>query len=303
MKFIDYLRAHPRVCDPRLPGLLNFDVTPMLQGTTVFDCTEVAQQIIKGRLEIANEGSVYQFTPKGQELQEKGSWEVGIIPPFWNCFYEFPGNAFEQEGDLFVEWFGVCCVAKSAEHIAENFPGKGYAHVIYVSVFMKSLNKPPLGYYPILETVGMYAMDAEGMILRRHLQKTLPAGQDPNDPSNRPMTLPIVIALVSMMMLSHRFLRSTPVDPPPISRQVRRQHERKGTTPVPMSRYHVLSINPETTQPKDGSGVGGWHVAWHMVRAHLRHYKNGKVVPVRSHSRGNPTLGIVTKDYAVKVKV
>lgn len=297
MKFIDFLRRNPMVFDPRRSGgPFNYDTSRLLTGTTVFDCTEVAQQIVKSREEWVGQGSGFVLTEKGTELQKNHSWEVGIIPPFWNCFYEFPGSAFPQSGDApKIEWFGVHCVAFSKETIEKDFAGLGFVHAIHMDVYMKSVGDPP-----ILETVALYGMDAEGVVLRRVTQKTLAPGEDPALPFNKPITLPIIITLVSMMMLSHRFLKSTPVDPPSIPRQERQKHERNGTKPVPFERYHILAINPETTQPKNGTGVGGWHVAWHMVRAHLRHYKNGKVVPVRAHSRGNPTLGVVHKDYAVK---
>lgn len=39
---------------------------------------------------------------------------------------------------------------------------------------------------------------------------------------------------------------------------------------------------------------------FHDVRAHMRRLHSGKLVPVRSHHRGDKTLGVVTKDYLVE---
>jgi hypothetical protein len=291
-KFIDFLRQNPLCYDPRTRKI-EYNMGRFLQETTVFDCTEVAQQIIEEKREMDGKGCSIKLTDKGQELGRTGAWEIGIIPPFWNCFFEYPGSAFKQTGDVpAAEWYGVHCF----EHPKESSPD--YAHAITMTVLLKNTVIP----FASNETVAMFAMDNEGVVVRRIYERRLAPGEDPTLPSNKPFTSPIVVALVSMMMISHRFLKKTEIDPnEPLSRQQRRFHERKGTTPTPLARYHVLSINPETTQPRDGTGgKGGWNVAWHMVRSHLRHYKSGKVVTVRAHSKGNPMFGVVHKDYKVK---
>jgi hypothetical protein len=66
-------------------------------------------------------------------------------------------------------------------------------------------------------------------------------------------------------------------------------------------RYHILKIDPsKISSGHHGSGRGGWEMAWHMVRGHLRRYKSGKVIAVRAHSRGNALKGVVLKDYKLK---
>lgn len=39
---------------------------------------------------------------------------------------------------------------------------------------------------------------------------------------------------------------------------------------------------------------------FHDVRAHMRKLKSGRMVPVKSHGRGDKTLGVVTKDYVIE---
>ncbi len=107
------------------------------------------------------------------------------------------------------------------------------------------------------------------------------------------------------MMLNFKFLSSTLSDSTK-SRQERRYEDRHPdrATP-PLVKYYTLSIDLDKTQPTPGDGTmrGGWEVAWHMVRGHLRRYKTGKVVPVRPHSKGNPLKAVIHKrDYELKTK-
>lgn len=64
--------------------------------------------------------------------------------------------------------------------------------------------------------------------------------------------------------------------------------------------YHVLEIDPEYVAESISSG--GTHASprFHMRRAHLRHYSDGKITFVRQAQVGNPLLGTVAKDYIVK---
>jgi hypothetical protein len=109
--------------------------------------------------------------------------------------------------------------------------------------------------------------------------------------------------LVALMMLNCRMVKRTPTEPEPKSRQQRRYDERhpNRATPPPVS-YYTLEIDLDKTGTgAPGAGKkGGWEQAWHQVRGHLRHYKSGKVVPVRPFSKGNPFKGFILKGYKLK---
>jgi hypothetical protein len=116
-------------------------------------------------------------------------------------------------------------------------------------------------------------------------------------------SLSTLVALSALMLFNNRIVKST-LSPEVIkSRQQRRyeqQHPDRATPPI--VRYHKLSLNTDdkTIAEAVTSGKGGWIMAWHMVRGHLRRYKSGKVITIRSYSKGNPLKGVVLKDYAVK---
>lgn len=66
--------------------------------------------------------------------------------------------------------------------------------------------------------------------------------------------------------------------------------------------YHVLSIDPEYVA--ETISGGGTHASprYHIRRAHLRHYSDGKVTFIKQMNVGNPLLGSVAKDYVIKGK-
>jgi hypothetical protein len=120
---------------------------------------------------------------------------------------------------------------------------------------------------------------------------------------NRPQYTPFIVLLVALMMLNCGVLKSTVKEAPLKSRQQRRYEERhpQRATPPPV-KYYTLEIDLDKTQRGSASPSkkGGWEQAWHKVRGHLRHYKSGKVVPVRPFSKGNPFKGVILKDYKLK---
>jgi hypothetical protein len=63
--------------------------------------------------------------------------------------------------------------------------------------------------------------------------------------------------------------------------------------------YHVLQIDPEYVA--ESVNGGGTHASprYHVRRAHLRHYSNGKVTFVKQMYVGNPLLGSIDKDYKI----
>jgi hypothetical protein len=223
---------------------------------------------------------------------------VGIVPPFCNCFFEYP---MIPCGDCAVDC-GVHLASMSREWIAANFPDQGVAFVLFATVFFRFLENGVS--MTGRETVGIIASNSEGQLLSLKLRACVPEGVDQAQMKHSPQQTPILIVLVSLMMLSCKVVKSTLSPEIVKSRQQRRYEERNPSrATLPLVRYYTLSIDPERTQGDGSSWKGGWEMAWHKVRGFLRHLKSGKVVPVRPHSRGNPLKGVILKDYELKAPI
>ena len=66
MKLIDYLRLNP-MCFDGSTDKFDFDAAELIEGSTVFDISEVADQIIESSVETPGGGTTTSFTPKGKE--------------------------------------------------------------------------------------------------------------------------------------------------------------------------------------------------------------------------------------------
>ncbi len=91
----------------------------------------------------------------------------------------------------------------------------------------------------------------------------------------------------------------------PVSRQVRRKHERKG---IPLPQYKILELTPLKPKTKNKSDViekGEPLRALHIARGHFRTYTDaaplfGRITGtfwIPAHMRGNKDNGEVIKDY------
>ena len=78
-----------------------------------------------------------------------------------------------------------------------------------------------------------------------------------------------------------------------------RMARKAGPSSKPGVRFWTLKLNvPDVATDTPGHSTGGgWTVAWHRVRGHLRRLKSGKVVKVRPHTKGDLLKGIVLKNY------
>jgi hypothetical protein len=307
MRFIDHLRQNP-ICFNGDTDKFDFDATPLIEGTTVFQVGEIADQLIESSTEVIGEGTTTKVTAKGLELLRSrpdgngftlalGEY-VGIIPPFENCFFEYPATKYI---DATVDC-GVHVFSMPKDRIEATFPGQGFAFVMYATVFFRfNFNGQ---WESGRETTAMFASDSEGRLLHLKMTACLPKGVDPSLRKNLPQITPLLVVLVSLMMLNCRLLKSTQSLEVVKSRQQRRYEDRHPERAAPpLARYYILSLDPERTQGDGSSRKGGWEVAWHKVRGFLRHLKSGKVVPVRPHARGNPLKGVIFKDYEVKRNV
>ena len=306
MRLIEYMRLNP-ICFDGSTHKFDFDASELIDGSTVFDISEVADQIIERSVETPGGGTTTSFTAKGKELVKLCphptrddcqildiSQYVGIIPPFDNCFFEYPTTKYEHSAAN----CGIHVLSMPQEWIAAKYPGEGFEHLMLVTIFFRFVisGVSQTG----RETVATIASDSEGRVLDYQLTACIPDGVDRSVQQNKPQSTPFIVLLVALMMLNCGMLKRTFVEPPPKSRQQRRYEERhpNRATP-PLVRYYVLDIDLDKTGTgAPGAGrKGGWEQAWHHVRGFLRRCKSGKVVPVRPHTRGNPIKGIILKDY------
>src|SRR6266478_2027496 len=105
MRFIDHMRLNP-MCFNGTTERVDFDASVLIAGTTVFDVSEVADQLIESCTEAIDGGISTKFTPRGEELVKMRPTAdgcelaldqyVGIIPPFDNCFFEYRTTAYER---------------------------------------------------------------------------------------------------------------------------------------------------------------------------------------------------------------
>ena len=318
MRLLDYLRIDP-MCFDASTDKVDFDASDNIKGATAFDIGEVADQLITSIAE-QPQGVVYDLTPKTLELIKvrslpgdeseslaiDASQYVGIIPPYDNCFFEYAVRHRNDGTD--VGWsirdVGIHLASMSPEWIAVKIPDykeHGITFAMYATVFLHSVvqGKDVVG----REIVAYMTADADGRLTTCEVEALLPAGVDRSLPQNQPQFLLLAVLLVALMMLNCRMVKHTLTAPEPKSRQQRRyeeQHPERAT--ASHVSYYILEIDLDKTGTgASGAGkTGGWEQAWHKVRGHLRHYKSGKVVPVRSYSRGNPLKGLGLKDYKLK---
>jgi hypothetical protein len=318
MRLIDYLRLNP-MCFDASTDKVDFDASDYINGATAFDIGEVADQLIKGVTE-QPQGVLYDFTPKGLELIKVRSLPgdggevrtidatqyVGIVPPHENCFFEFSVRHDRDHPDRgwSILEVGIHLASMSQEWIAAKHPDheeRGIKFAMSVTVFLHSLVQ---GRHVVgREIVASMTSDFGGRLITCDVEALLPNGVDRSLPQNQPQSILFAVMLVALMMLNCRMVKRTLTEPEPKSRQQRRYEEQhpNRATPPPVG-YYTLEIDldqPHSTSSSP-SKKGGWEQAWHKVRGHLRHYKSGKVVPVRPFSKGNPFKGVVFKDYKLK---
>ncbi len=317
MRLIDHLRLNP-MCFNASTDKVDFDASDYIEGSTAFDIGEVADHLIEGVRE-GKQGAVYTLTTKGTELitlrpapgdENKQTIDfdqyIGIVPPGDNCFFEYPAKhyTYDSDADLTLLHVGIHLASMSQEWIAAKIPDykdRGIEFAMFATVFFH--NRFHGQHVVGRETVAYVTSNSDGRIISCNIETLLPDGVDRFLPQNQPQSPPIVVMLVALMMLNCRMVKRTLTEPEPKSRQQRRYEEQHPNRAIPPPvRFYTLEIDLDKT----GTGASGagkksaWEQAWHTVRGHLRHYKSGKVVPVRPYSKGNPLKGIVLKDYKLK---
>lgn len=113
----------------------------------------------------------------------------------------------------------------------------------------------------------------------------------------------------TLRLLNVRNVRAQPTSRRPISRQAVRALKRMGVREIGPIRHHTLTVTvPPGTRDENGNlmptGIG---LPLHKVRGHFADYtarplfgRYRGVFWVPAHLRGNPTMGVVTKDYHIE---
>ena len=191
MRFIEHLRLNP-MCFEGSTDKVDFDAWDLIDGTTVFDVSEVADQLID-RSTIIPSGATETFlTPNGQEwakllptadgkhnILDYGKY-IGIIPPFDNCFFEYPAAKDEPS----AADAGVHVSSMSKKWIAAKYPGQDYEFVMLVTVFYRFITKGVS--VTGRETVATIASDGIGRVLLLEVAACLTADIDRSQPENQP---------------------------------------------------------------------------------------------------------------------
>jgi hypothetical protein len=167
-------------------------------------------------------------------------------------------------------------------------------HVVLAYVFNRYLSQDGLN-VPINDCQGraLIKFDADWDLVR-----LVPEADMPNRKE-------LLVTLASLMLLGTKTASAVQSTTPPISKKQRRKTKRDGSRPKSTGvRFWTLKLNVPNT-PSDvaggAAGGGGWTMAWHRVRGHLRRLKSGKVVKVRPHARGDLLKGVVEKTYELKM--
>jgi hypothetical protein len=314
MRFIDYLLKEPIYQQHEstvLAGSHLYDKTLLLSCSPVpFVVDNVAKELIKdvkpvpgGRVGLGGFRNTVAFTEIGQELlftEGKLKYKaVQIFPPYPSCFFEYRPHWREagilEEGlrdETHFEgvWiFSGDAVDRAYGDVArERYPETKY--ILLANVFNR---------YTAQNTRTGHRITANehqgAALLLLNGQGDLILFQPEKDMLNRKEVL---VALASMMLMGTKIATPVQATTVPPTRKQRRQARRHETVAQPALRFWTLKLNvPEQSDVPSEHGKGGWIVAWHRVRGHLRHLKSGKVVTVKAHTRGNPLMGVVVKDY------
>jgi len=299
MRFIDNLLKEPIV--NTITGV-KFDKTPLLAMPPVpFVVDNVAKQLIEGVTEtechttatgLFHANSV-KFTDVGKELLLSGGPSlmsiVAAMPPYDSSFFEYRPHWHEAGTAMFEGVWLLSGEEVQGTYLADAQMGDpDTEHVILAQVFNRYLSQDGFN-MPIndCQGVALIKLDANWDLIR-----LVP---HPNMPNRKEL----LITLASLMLMGTKVASPVQSSTPQPKRRERRKARRAGTKPQAGVRFWTLKLNvPDVATDTPGHSTGGgWTVAWHRVRGHLRRLKSGKVVKVRPHTKGDLLKGIVLKNY------
>lgn len=104
----------------------------------------------------------------------------------------------------------------------------------------------------------------------------------------------MIYGVVNTITLLHT-MRTEYVDAPS---KLNARRAKKGKPPA--LPYHKLVLASKKVHKRKGSGHDGSTRAYHKRRGHFRRYQSGKVLWIKDMMVGDPTQGIVLKDYVVR---
>ncbi len=303
MRFIDHLFKEPLF---NTTDGTKFDKTIFLAHPPVpFVVDNVAEQLIEGVTE--NEchatasglfhATSVKFTGVGKELLFGGGSSlmsiVAAIPPYESCFFEYRPH-WQETGKAMYE--GVWLV--SGEGVQEAFLAEAQVgdrdtqHVVLATVFNRYLSQDGFN-LPIndCQGVALIKLDANWDLIRLVPHPDMPNRKE------------LLVTMASLMLMGTKVASAVQPTPKQPTRKNRRKARKARTKPQPGARCWTLRLNvPDVaTDTPDHRTGGGWTVAWHRVRGHLRRLKSGKVVQVRPHTKGDVLKGIVLKNYELKM--
>jgi hypothetical protein len=299
MRFIDYILKEP-IFNTTTGG--KFDKTLLLAMPPVpFVVDNVAKQLIEGLAEAECHttatglfhSNTVKFTDVGKELLFSSGPSlmsiVDAVPPYESCFFEYRPH-WQGAGAALFE--GVWLL--SGEYVERAYLAGAQTgdpdteHVLLATVFNRYLSQDGLN-LPIndCQGVALIKLDANWDLIRLVPHPDMPNRKE------------LLVTLASLMLLGTKVASSVQSTTPQPTRRERRKARNAGTKPQPGARFWTLKLNvPDAATDTPGhSAGGGWTVAWHRVRGHLRRLKSGKVVKVRPHTKGDLLKGIVLKNY------
>jgi len=332
MRFLDYLLQTPLVHDPAEKRYVNPADFGIGMDTECFVLDNVYAQLVEGIIDYGDGTSRTSYTPIGKELLRfhtntdgSATYVVskycGIVPPYNNVMFEYKFDAvpvkkeypqgspgYWKDSDTIYE--GVLVRSGSAldseEHNWFGEQNPGHINMVMQEFWMLTdgkINNKIIG----LDSFAVVSCDNEGNLLQyKSFPRRSPEEVEANSDAGTNNRV-FLIALAGMMLLGTKVAESQKSPTPVISRQQRRYYERHPDRHPLVSevRFHTLNVDRLKSHAEsqgDLSKDGGWKVAWHTVRQHLRHLKNGKVVIVKAHCKGDPRKALVLKNYNIRME-
>jgi hypothetical protein len=200
----------------------------LLHDTTVFDVQPIADQIVQGcQPDVDETGMTHRriiYTDRGRELLRPGTVDgemqtlgvqfSGLVPPFDSTLIEFRFEYDTQTHD--ANHYGFVMRSVPQDRIEGLRAQEGMTDVCAGFEFFGITRQPMM---PVLDSHGYLITDAEGVPVEQSCQCYLPRN------TFEGLTLSGSVSLLSLMMLTHRIVRSKLNETPTKTRQQRRYED------------------------------------------------------------------------------
>lgn len=242
------------------------------------------------------------------------AWSVGdlptVTPPFQSVFVE---TVSPNDTSPIRSW-GAFFSRLDEPDTSDNpeIPGDIVRWVVEMALLFDDqgiIKTHPAVYVFYMNSAGQLLQDGQGNTLYETATIVEPelAGVIDNDQRWEELKASTFnLALPFWFAFAFMHCKNVTLESPPVSRQVRRQAERKG---APLLDYRVLNIEPMkgVLRAEGGLDKSGPKVALHICRGHFKDYRDGPglfgkhkaVYWWEGSVRGSLTKGKVEKDYQV----